>query len=81
MTGIITADSNRGFFWCEVDGTHQSVFIHQKSVKAQRHLHVMDRVSLDLEPNPRKPGAMHGVRVEYIGRCIARQVSDREGAL
>jgi hypothetical protein len=78
MNATITADSGHGYFWGEIDGTHQSVFIHQNSVKNQRYLHVMDRVSLDLEPNPRKPGAVHGVRVEYIGHCIARQTSDAQ---
>jgi cold shock CspA family protein len=79
MTGTITFDSGRGFFWCESDGTHQSVFIHQAHVKDRRALHLMDRVKFDLERNPRKPGEMQGVRVEYTGHCVARQTCDAQG--
>jgi cold shock CspA family protein len=75
MTGTITADSGRGFFWAETDSTSQSVFIHLNQVKDRRQLHPLDRVKFDLEPNPKKPGEMQGVRVEYIGRVIARQIA------
>jgi cold shock CspA family protein len=75
QTGTITADSGRGFFWCEADGTHQSVFIHQSEVKGRRVLHPFDRIKFIIEPNPRFPDKLQGVRVEWVGREIARQVS------
>lgn len=73
MTGTITSDSGRGFFWCEADITHQSLFVHQSQVKNRRHLHVNDRVKFDVEPNPRRLGELQGVRVEWIGFVVARQ--------
>jgi len=75
MTGTITSDSGRGFFWCEADVTHQSVFIHQSEVRGRRVLHPFDRIKFDIEPNPRDSRKMQGVRVEWIGREIARQNS------
>jgi cold shock CspA family protein len=73
--GTITYDSGRGFFWYEQDLTHTSVFIHQSSVKDRRQLHLADRVRFALEPNPKRPGELQGVRVEYLGRTIAIQRS------
>jgi hypothetical protein len=73
--GTITFDSGRGFFWCEQDLIHTSVFIYQSNVKNRRQLHLADKVKFDLEPNPKRPDEMQGVRVEYIGRIIARQTS------
>ena len=74
MTETITCDSGRGFFWCEVDSTFQSLFIHQSQVKDRRLFHVNDRVRFDIEPNPRRPGEMQGVRAEWVG-FVARQAS------
>jgi hypothetical protein len=79
MTGIIIRDSGRGFYWAEAEATHQSVFIHQNDVKDQRVLHIGDRVRFDLEPNPARPGQVHGARVEYLARVVARQVSGAAG--
>ena len=79
MTGIITFDSGKGFFFAEADETHQSVFIHQNLVKDRRVLHVGDLVSFTIEPNPRKPGGTHGASVEFLGHIIARQTSDVQG--
>lgn len=74
MTGIIIRDSGRGFYWAEAEVTHLSVFIHQNDVKDNRVLHVGDRIRFDLEPNPMRPGQVHGARVEYLAHVVARQV-------
>jgi len=75
MTAVITSDCTKGFCFCEIDETHQSVFVHINHVKDGRCLHVGDRISLDLVPNPRRAGQMMGTNVVYIGRIIARQTS------
>lgn len=75
MTGTITSDSGRGYFWVEADTTHASYYIHIANVKNRRHLHALDRVKFDIELNPRRRGEMQGVRVEYLGHIMARQTS------
>jgi cold shock CspA family protein len=79
MTGFVRLDSNKGFVFLEADDTHQSVFCHISQVKDDRCLHTGDRVSFDIVPNPTKPGTMMAGNVVYLGRTIARQVSDRDG--
>lgn len=81
MEGIITFESGKGYYFAETEETHQSVFIHQNFVNDHRVLHVGDRVRFTLEPNPRKPGSLHGASVEYLAHVIARQVSGVQGGL
>jgi cold shock CspA family protein len=79
MIGIITFESGKGYYFAETDDTHQSIFLHQNFVKDNRVLHVGDRVRFNVEPNPRKPGSLHGASIEYLAHIIARQVSDARG--
>ena len=76
MTGFVRLDSNRGFVFIEADETHQNVFCHISQVKDDRCLHIGDRVSFDIVPNPTKPGTTMAGNVVYRGRTIARQTSD-----
>ena len=76
MFATVIYDSHRGFWFAEVDGTHQSVFVHQKSVKQRRRLHLNDRITLDVIPSPVRPGEFEGENVEWVGVCVARQVSE-----
>jgi cold shock CspA family protein len=82
MIAIVTFDSSRGYSFCELEDTHQSIYVHISQVKDGRCLHVGDRISLDVVPNPKRPGQMMGGNVVYIGRIIARQTSGvNSGAL
>jgi cold shock CspA family protein len=73
MNGTIVSESGRGFWFVEVDGTSESVFIHHSHVAQNRYLHIGDRVSFEIQPNPLKPGQRHAVKVTYVGRNIPRQ--------
>lgn len=73
MTGIVTSDSTKGFCFCETDETQQSLFIHISQVKDGRCLHTGDKISLDIVPNPMRPGSLMGTNVVYLGRIISAQ--------
>jgi cold shock CspA family protein len=75
MFGTIVLASNRGFWFAEVDSTHQSVFVHQRNVKQRRFLHVNDRIQFELAPSPIKLGEIEAVNVEWLGIVIGRQSS------
>ena len=74
MFATVIYDSHRGFWFAEVDGTHQSVFVHQKAVKGRRRLHLNDRIKLDVIPSTVRPDEFEGLNVEWIGVCVARQI-------
>ena len=71
MIAHVTSDCTKGFCFCEVDETHQSLIIHITQVKDDRCLHTGDRISLDTVPNPERPGQMMGGNVVYLGHTIA----------
>lgn len=73
--GIITFDSQKGWYFGENLTDHSRTFIHIDAVENQRYLKVNDRVSFDIAPNPDRPGKTMAVNVKYLGRVIARQVS------
>lgn len=73
MQGTIVSETNHGWWIVEADGTSESIFVHYSQVAGNRYLHVGDRIKFDSEPNPRKTGQNRAVRVEWIGRNIARQ--------
>jgi cold shock CspA family protein len=75
MTGTVISESTKGFCFAEADATHQCVFIHICQVKGERCLHVGDRVSFELIPNPIRRGQQMGGHVEYLGHPIDQAVS------
>jgi hypothetical protein len=74
FTGSIITESTAGWWLCEQDITHTTLFIHHSSVFDQRFLHVGDRVQFEIAPNPRRPGKFQAINVEYVGHTVARQV-------
>lgn len=76
VTATVVWASGKGYWFAEVDSTHESVFIHVRNVKGRRMLRLDDRVRLDIAPNPRIPGETHGVNVEYMGHCVVRQTGE-----
>lgn len=73
MFGTVVSESQHGFVFAEVDGTHQSLFIHISQVNERRVLHVGDRVSFEIIPNPDRRGQVMGGSVEYLGRLLPSQ--------
>jgi|HubBroStandDraft_6_1064221.scaffolds.fasta_scaffold1207094_1 cold shock CspA family protein len=76
VTAVVTSDMTRGCCFCEVDETHQSLFVHINQVKDSRCLHLGDRIHLEVIPNSRRPGQMMAGNVLYIGRINVRQTSN-----
>jgi cold shock CspA family protein len=75
MIGIVTSDSTKGYCFCETVETCQSLFIHISQVKDGRCLHAGDHISLDVIPNPNRPGQYMGGNVVYLGHKLARQTN------
>jgi cold shock CspA family protein len=75
FSGTIISELGRGAFWCEQDETHSSVFVHISHVADRRVLHIGDRITFSIAPNPMRPGQRMAVDVTYVGRNIARQSS------
>lgn len=74
--GIIVFEG-KGWWIAEVDGTSEAVFVHHSQIPSNRYLHANDRIEFSIAPNPRKPGQNEARDVRFIGRVVARQVSDR----
>jgi cold shock CspA family protein len=72
MYGTVTSVHERGFCFVEADGTCESIFIHQKSVKGRRNLHLNDRVKFDIAPSQSRPDLVEGVNVELVAPGVRR---------
>ena len=75
FSGTIITTGGRGFWWCEQDATHTSVFVHQSRVADRRVLHLGDRIRFEIAENPERPGQTMAVNVTYIGKVIAHHAS------
>jgi cold shock CspA family protein len=77
FTGTVISSPGAGCWFIEQDLTHTSVFCHISQVADRRVLHIGDRISYLIAENLVRPGQTMAVNVTYIGRTIARQVSDK----
>ena len=71
MQGIVRFVSSKGWYFAECVSNQSSVFVHQKDVANNRYLRVDDRIEFDLSENPKHPGKMCAINVNYLGHSIA----------
>ena len=64
---VVATSEEKGFFFAEVDDTHESIFIHIRNVERRRYLKPGDRIDFDVVPNPRKSGEVEGINVKWLG--------------
>jgi hypothetical protein len=69
MRGTITFESRKGWWFVEEDATNVLYFVHHSHVARARNLHVSDIINFDVAPNPLKPGLVHAINVEWVGRA------------
>jgi hypothetical protein len=74
MQGTITFESRKGWWLVEEDETNTLYFVHHSSVVRDRNLHLNDIITFHVAPNPLKPGYVHAVNVEWVGRVRAGAV-------
>ena len=60
-------------WWLAESDDHQTTFIHHRHT-SNRWLHLNDRISFERIENPRKPGYCEGIKVQWLGSVVARQI-------
>jgi cold shock CspA family protein len=73
-TGVITFESDRGFFFCEDLRDHLRVFIHTRQLIDARYLHAGDLVEFDRVASQKHPDRFDGINVRYVGHVEAETV-------